>query len=716
MTFGKFKLRNTIKAVLSADRGFSADYQNSITKQIPDNVNQEPVTWEMIESYHDNPDSEDWIDLSERDRAGLKRGYEILMKVFEEYPEVYDALTHIAGATASVGMHAGGVCISSKPIGDHIALMKGSDTAVLPVCQTDMAGVTFFNILKIDALGLKLMSQIRLCMELTGLTKEWFESEDYFDEEVYKHLRDGNTTNVFQMQKYTPTKMIKDFEVDTIEKLSDVNAGNRPGPLAKDKDGISMVDRYALAVESGEIVKIDDRIDWILEETKGCIYYQEQCMKLGEVMAGYPLGQADLRIRKVISKKKFKEIPVVRNEFIYGKKSIYNDKGEVIGISDEDTPLCIGAINKGFTEELALKTFDTIEAFASYAFNKAHSLAYAVVGYKSAYLSRYHPLEWNLACLILDTIDGNDEKKEATINYCRKKGIKIAGLNINTSNATFSKTIENGEAMIRYGFSAIKDVGSNVSEYITKLRDVDGPFKSFEDFYNRTLNRKTYKTLEKLLIENNEYKVKIKETKKGQEEIVTIKNPFSKRNVVPLILAGAFDCFNENRFEVYNEYVNLKKDKEELKDTSTYCLKEMLELELQYLGNYITKHPLDNFPYCDLTNVSKGFVSITGILKSYEAKQTKKKKKYYNLLLTCRDGSEFRANIFDSCYEKYPDLVKGLASKTAKEGKLIFIINGMYDASFNSITVKSATKILPKAEQEEVDKPSPTIDLFEEGV
>ena len=160
VTFGQYKLKNTIKAVLSAERGFTADYQNSITKIIPDTLGggEYTVTYQLIEDIVNNPN--DYNNLKESEIKQVLNVYTTLQEVFQKNPEVKDALKHIVGGINSLGIHAGGVIISSKVLKNHVPLMKGSDTAVLNVCQADMEDMHFLRALKIDALGLKSLSQI----------------------------------------------------------------------------------------------------------------------------------------------------------------------------------------------------------------------------------------------------------------------------------------------------------------------------------------------------------------------------------------------------------------------------------------------------------------------------------------------------------------------------------------------------------------------------
>lgn len=301
VTFGEYKVKNTIKAVLSKYGCPIAD-ANKITKSLPDMIDGKAVTFDLLENRHLNPD--EYSSWEETDLKTLDKAWDTLEEVFQKYPQVYDALKHISGAYANTGIHAGGVVVCNKPINCNGQIMLSSETAVLPVLQFEMNDLEFFNFLKIDVLGLKTLDIIKYTMDLAHLNYDWYDSEDYTDPEVYNMLRNGETIDVFQMAKYSPTKMIKDFNVKDIDGLCAVNAGNRPGPLEKDKTtGKSMVDLYA------EHVKTNSPEDWgnkdvnkILNSTYGCIWYQENCMELGRVMAGYSMGGADSRIRKVLGK------------------------------------------------------------------------------------------------------------------------------------------------------------------------------------------------------------------------------------------------------------------------------------------------------------------------------------------------------------------------------------------------------------------------------
>ena len=551
-------------------------------------------------------------------------------------------------------------------------------------------------------------------MQLANIPKEWLDDEDTSDPAVYKSLRDGDTLNVFQMAKHVPTQMIKDFKVHDLKGLNAVNAGNRPGPLTKGDDGKSMVDKYAEAVNTGNITSIDPRIDGLLVETKGQIYYQEQLMALGQKMCGYSLGNADLRIRKVVAKKQKKKIPEIRNEFIYGKQSEYDGDGNVIGLSDKPSPYCSGAIANGFDEAIALKVFKAIEASAAYCFNKSHSAAYAFLGYRTAWLNYYYPVEWAIACMTLDTIDGKTDSVIATLNNCKKKEIKILPPDINDSDSNFTvANLPDGTKGIRFGLLAIKGVGLPVLKAVKRLREVDGNFTSFSDFLDRTLGSNDT-TLRNLVINDEDFYT-LKEDANGNV-VKSFRNPFKKGNIIPLIQAGAFDSLEENRYKLINEFLmfrNIKKEKEnEMLDESEYKLRVKLALELELLGYYVSQHPLDGdvFPYVDLSQAKNGQpIRIAGLVKEFKknSRPTKSGKTYYKLLLEFKDGTDMWINIWDNIYAKFSSTFKGLNTK-AKDGKTIVIVEGKYSINkgYTNINVNSITKVVSSQEElEETEMP-----------
>jgi DNA polymerase-3 subunit alpha len=441
------------------------DFQeaNAITREIPDMIDGKEVTWDLIEGVATDPSNDKYSGFADSEKKQLSNIYDKFQEAFKKYPILYDGIRSLNGCIASTGIHAGGVIICRKPIKDYMGILSPTGSAVLPIIQIAMNDLEFFGFLKVDALGLSTLDVIKEAMDLAGLDYDWYDSEDYTDAAVYEMLRNGETTDVFQMAGFMATKLINDFRVDDIEGLTAVNAGNRPGPLEKDsKTGKSMVDLYAERRQTGVVPSIDPRIDPYLKKTFGCIWYQEDCMNLGRVMAGYDAGGADTRIRTVLGKKKVKMIPEVRNEFIYGKASKFNEKHEVIGISEDASKWCTGALAHNFTEEVSKQIFDSMEAFAKYSFNKSHAFCYAVVAYKTAWLSLHYPVEFAVANC---TVNGEEEKIVATLALAKKRKIPVLPPDINKSKMGFSCEQVGVKECIRYGLKAIKGVGAKVLDF-----------------------------------------------------------------------------------------------------------------------------------------------------------------------------------------------------------------------------------------------------------
>lgn len=679
VTFGEYKLKNTIKAIMSF---LNCPFQesNEITRDIPDMIDGHTVNWDLIEDVTKNPDSDKYITMTDREKSQLAKIYGKLQEVFKKYPIVYAGIKNICGCISNTGIHAGGVIISRHPINSNAAIINGGDTAVLPLIQFEMADLDFFGFLKIDVLGLKTLDVIKETMDLAGLDYEWYDSEDYSDQAVYDMLRNGDTVDVFQMSTYTPTSMLADFDARTIDDICAVNAGNRPGPLEKDlTTGKSMVDLYIERKKTGVAESIHPDIDPILKDTMGCIWYQEHCMAIGRVMAGYDLGGSDIRIRKTLGKKLKKKIPEIKNEFIYGKKSEYDEDHNVVGIKDEPSEYCVGSLARGYSEELSNKIFESMEAFAKYAFNRSHSFCYAVVGYKTAWLSCHYPAEFAVANC---TVNENQESITSTLSLAKKRKLDVLPPDINHSGVGF--TLDNGA--IRYGLKAIKGVGASVLNFIEEYRKLDPvPFKDFDDYYNR-IHDTNNAVVAKLL-----YDIRLQTGKNTP-------NPMKKDVEVALILSGTFDYCEENRFKLLNHYiVDIKKEKEckfgnnekAVKmplDEKSYVRKEKLALEKHYMGSYISEHPLDPFPYADFESAKDNeVIQTTGIVTAVTTKSTKRGKDFITIKFKTKDDIERSVNVFD---DNLVITLKGILKKNQ-----IIIVKGKVSKKFNNINASSVKPV-----------------------
>ncbi len=674
ITFGKYKLKNVTKDVMS-NLGCPFQEANAITKDIPDMIDGKEVTWDLIEGLATDPSNEKYSNFTEQEKKQVANIYDKYQDLFRKYPVVYDAIKSICGCIKSTGCHAGGVIICKEDLRRHSQIYEPNGSSVLPIIQFDMHSIDFMKMLKIDALGLATLDVIKEAMDLAGLDYDWYDSEDYSDSGVYEMLRNGETTDIFQMAGYMATKMINDFKVDSIEGLTAVNAGNRPGPLEKSPDtGKSMVDLYTERRQTNTIPSIDPRIDNILKDTYGCIYYQEQCIFLGQKMAGYTLGKADTRVRKPLCKKKTKQIPEIRNEFIYGKKSLYDEDHNVIGMSEEDSPNCIGAIRNGFSLEIANQIFDTIEAFAKYSFNKSHSGCYGKLAYKTAWLSFHYPVEFAVANC---TVNEEEEKIVATLSLAKKRKIPILAPDINKSKTGFTYEMVGVKECIRYGLKAIKGVGAKVVDFISKYKDVtNAPFLDFDDFYTKVHSDNT--------IVNDLINDIRKQTGKNSP------NPLKKDVEQALILSGAFDYCEENRYKLLNHYMfDIKGDKTyTLKSLKDYNRKAKLALEKEYMGAYISEHPLDGFSYEDFENVPENqMIKSTFLVASASLKETKKKKKFLSIKCSDKNDSTTTVNVFNE------ELALNLKNDIKKNS--IIIVEGNVNHKFSNInarTIKIAVK------------------------
>ncbi|MBP3431654.1 MAG: DNA polymerase III subunit alpha, partial [Clostridia bacterium] len=385
-----------------------------------------------------------------------------------------------------------------------------------------------------------------------------FYGMEYDDEEVYNLIASGRTDAVFQLESAGMKKFMKDLKPNCLE---DIIAGvslYRPGPM----DSIPKFVRNKL--DPSQVVYDDPCLEDILDVTYGCIVYQEQVMKIVQVMAGYSMGQAD-NIRRIMGKKQVDKIDKEREKFING----WEDPTGKASIP--------GAVKLGHDKDVANKIFDEMKEFAKYAFNKSHAAAYAHVSYQTAYLKCHYETEFITAVLNNRITNADDIKKY--VSFARTEGIDVLPPHINKSTSYF-KT-EN--KAIRFGLGGLKHVGIGVTDSIIQERERNGDYKSFDDFITRAVNV----------------------------------GGVNKKAIECLILSGAFDCFGYARSQymaVYEKLVDrANKDKktsqigqisffgeQQIADTVDYpAIKEfnkktLLKNEREIIGVYMSGHPLED--------------------------------------------------------------------------------------------------------------------------
>ncbi|OKL49234.1 DNA polymerase III subunit alpha [Boudabousia marimammalium] len=542
ITYGKIKAKQALK---DATRVLGYEYQmgERLTKAMPPSVMGKdiPVAGIFDKNHPRYAEAEEFRKLHASD------------------PDVQNVVTMakgLEGLSRQWGVHACAVIMSSHTLTDIIPMMiRPQDSAVItqfeyPICET-------LGLLKMDFLGLRNLTVISDALEnVVANGKESVDLEHLAldDQATYDLLSTGYTLGVFQMDGGGMRELLKLMQPDNFEDISAVGALYRPGPMGADSHT-----NYALRKNGLQEIEpihpaLAEALSGILGETYGLIVYQEQVMAIAQQLAGYTLGQADL-LRRAMGKKK-KEI-----------------------LDKEYTHFRLGMLEKGYPEEAVKTLWDILVPFSNYAFNKAHSAAYGLVSYWTAYLKANYPVEY-MSALLSSQRDKKD-KLAVYLAECRRMSIKVLPPDVNESASMFSAVGED----IRFGMSAIRNVGENVVEAIIKAREEKGTYTSFPDFLSKV--------------------------------------PLSvcnKRTIDSLIRAGAFDSFGIPRRalsaiheDAVDSVTSLKRNEEigqfalfsglgEDQDTSfsfdipaiaEWDRKEKLQHERDMLGLYISDHPLN---------------------------------------------------------------------------------------------------------------------------
>ena len=472
-----------------------------------------------------------------------------------------DVSKDLEGLPRHSSTHAAGVVIASKPLVEYVPLQKNEE---MIVTQFGMTTLEELGLLKMDFLGLRTLTvmndAVKMIKENQGKDID-LDKIDFADKEVYKMLGEGKTAGVFQLESAGMTSFMKELKPDNLE---DIIAGislYRPGPMAE-------IPRYVECKNNPDNVNyIVPELEDILDVTYGVMVYQEQVMEIVRKLGGYSMGRSDM-VRRAMSKKKHKVMEEERKNFIYG---IVDDKGNI------EVP---GCIRNGISEEAGNKIFDTMMDFASYAFNKSHAAAYAVVGYQTAYLMRYYPVETIAA--MLNSVMGTAEKVANYIKFAESQGIQVLPPDINES---YSKFTVKGDS-IRFGLAAIKNVGWNVVESIVKSRGEKGKFKSLEDLIDKidssSVNKRAIESLIKAgaLDGFNVYRSKLLAV---FEKIMDSASNERKRNI-----DGQISLFgmSEDTIDIPKiVYPNIKE----------FDKRHILSMEKEMTGLYLSGHPLDEY-------------------------------------------------------------------------------------------------------------------------
>ncbi len=480
-----------------------------------------------------------------------------------EIKKLLDIAMALEGMPRQASTHACGIVITKEPVVNYVPLYV-RDNAIST--QYIMTTLEELGLLKMDFLGLRTLTVIKDTIDLVKINRGidvQFDKE-MKDPKVYKLWQNGDSVGIFQFESQGMTNFMKELKPDCLE---DIIAGvslYRPGPM-------DQIPRYIANKKDPEhAVYTHPALKPILEVTYGCMVYQEQVMQIVRDLAGYSLGRADL-VRRAMGKKKLDVMAKEREIFINGQT---DENGNVI------VP---GCVRNGIDEKSANRIFDEMAEFAKYAFNKSHAAAYAVVSYQTAYLKAYYPTEFMAA--MLNSFLGNLDKVPGYIEECKKLGIEILKPDINKSYTRF--TVDKNK--IRFGLGSIKNVGEAAVDEVVRIREENGAFKDFSDFCERIENTQVNKKCIESLIKAGAFDG-LGQTRKtliaSFETIIDSISSSSKKS-----FEGQVSMFDMGESETLKEIKNMKYQYIVLPE---YTQKEMLSMEKEMLGLYISGHPLEN--------------------------------------------------------------------------------------------------------------------------
>ena len=468
--------------------------------------------------------------------------------------ELLDTSMALEGLPRHASTHAAGVVITSEPIVNYVPLQLNSENFITTQFTKDT--VENLGLLKMDFLGLRNLTVIENAVKIIKRTRGIdlnMDEIDYDCKEVYELISSGNTDGVFQLESAGMQSFMQELKPDTLEDVIAGIALYRPGPMEQ-------IPRYIKSKKNPETIKYKHPLlKNILDVTYGCMVYQEQVLEIVRTLAGYSLGKAD-SMRRVISKKKADQMVIERKNFIYGS-------------DDGDIP---GCIKNGIDEQTAISIFDEINDFANYAFNKSHAAAYAFVTYQTAYLKTFYPVEY-MASLI-SSIDDLDKINHYIAN-CKEMGIDRLPPDVNKSEDTF--TVENNS--IRFGLSAVKNVGRAMILNLVNERKNNGEFKTFSDFIDRMAGRDMNKRALEGLISCGAFDsmgVKRSQLLAVYEKALDGTAKAARDNV-----AGQMSLFDTIEEQSEMQFPNIDElDK-----------KTMLKMEKQSTGLYFSGHPMEEY-------------------------------------------------------------------------------------------------------------------------
>jgi len=479
-----------------------------------------------------------------------------LRELYEDSPQIkrlIDTAKKLEGMPRHSSTHAAGVVITDRPVSDYVPLAVNGD---IPVTQFDMDTVAKLGLLKFDFLALRYLTiicdtekQIRERDPSFGI-----EAVPTDDRTAFELISSGNTDGIFQLESGGMRQMLMGLRPDSIEDIIAAISLYRPGPM----------DSIPKFIENrrnkGAISYKIDKLAPILDVTYGCLVYQEQVMQVCRTVAGYTFGRADL-VRRMMAKKKAEEMEKERAVFVDG------------------------ASKNGIPTDAANELFDEMSGFASYAFNKSHAAAYAILSYRTAYLKSHYPTEY-LASL-MTSVMGNASKTAEYVAECQRYKISILPPDINESTADFRAVTDGGKRYIRFGLLALKNLGEGFIERLIAERS-EAPFTSFEDFIERMYSKDMNKRQAEALIKSGAFDSLGTFRSRlllAYEYIIDHIQERSRTNI-----EGQLDMF-----AMLSGDGGKKTEKYEYPEMPELSLREKLRLEKECSGIYFSGHMIEDY-------------------------------------------------------------------------------------------------------------------------
>ncbi|MEO3853084.1 DNA polymerase III subunit alpha [Streptomyces sp. B8F3] len=564
-TYGKIKAKNAIKDSARV-LGYPYAMGDRLTKAMPADVLGKGIDLNGItDSSHPR--------YSE---AGEIRS------MYENEPDVkkvIDTAKGVEGLVRQMGVHAAGVIMSSETITEHVPVWVRHTDGVT-ITQWDYPSCESLGLLKMDFLGLRNLTimddAVKMVKSNKGIDLELL-SLPLDDPTTFELLQRGETLGVFQFDGGPMRSLLRLMKPDNFEDISAVSALYRPGPMGMDSHTNYALRKNKLQEITPIHPELEEPLREVLDVTYGLIVYQEQVQKAAQIIAGYSLGEADI-LRRVMGKKKPDEL--AKNFTIFHA----------------------GAQKNGYSDEAIQALWDVLVPFAGYAFNKAHSAAYGLVSYWTAYLKANYPAEYMAA--LLTSVKDDKDKSAIYLNECRRMGIKVLPPNVNESVHNFAAQ---GDDVILFGLEAVRNVGTNVVESIIKSRKAKGKYASFPDYLDKVEAVACNKRTTESLIKAGAFDT-MGHTRKGLtaqfepmiDNVVAVKRKEAE---------GQFDLFGgvgeaepgEPGFGLDVEFTTEEWEK-------SYLLAQ----EREMLGLYVSDHPLFGLEHVLSEKADAGIAQLTG--------------------------------------------------------------------------------------------------------